>query len=448
MNRIYLVVAILSFDFLQLSSIPRKKSPSALQKDSIINKIFNITIYKKHERPSELDQTDVMVYMKILAINSVSVTKMEYSTDLYLRQEWRDPRLSWVGMKDFGSFNSNIVSPSLKQKVWLPDLFFRNGKEGYVHKMTLPNYLMRLGPNGHILYSQKITMRFSCEMNLQTFPMDSQECLMDIGSYGYTLDEVKFSWRKEEPMVISTGLQISEFNSPNQIATIDCTNESSTSTGRYTCLKAKFKLQRQLGSYLVSTFVPSILIVMVSWLNFWINVESVPARVTLGLVTLLGMLTQATGISSTLPRVSYIKAIDVWVIACIMFVIGALLEYAVASTLARKKKSNGWEKDVREIVRHELARWCSACQRQQFFQLQEQNALDRNRLEFCSEMESLLITHALDAHKGKKTIKTTPTEDSDIDSYSRFLFPACFLLYNCFYWLYYLVLVHYAQNVS
>ncbi|VDN43348.1 unnamed protein product [Dibothriocephalus latus] len=29
---------------------------------------------------------------------------------------------------------------------------------------------------------------------------------------------------------------------------------------------------------------------------------------------------------------------------------------------------------------------------------------------------------------------------SAIDGYSRFLFPSCFMLYNCFYWLYYLVL--------
>ncbi|VEL35396.1 unnamed protein product [Protopolystoma xenopodis] len=33
-----------------------------------------------------------------------------------------------------------------------------------------------------------------------------------------------------------------------------------------------------------------------------------------------------------------------------------------------------------------------------------------------------------------------PASDSEIDAYSRFVFPASFLLFNCIYWLYYLVL--------
>ena len=34
----------------------------------------------------------------------------------------------------------------------------------------------------------------------------------------------------------------------------------------------------------IQVFVPSILTVMMSWLSFWINIESVPARINLGLL--------------------------------------------------------------------------------------------------------------------------------------------------------------------
>ncbi|VEL13967.1 unnamed protein product, partial [Protopolystoma xenopodis] len=152
--------------------------------------------YQSHETPNDADHsaTIVTIYMDIKAITSVDVRKMEYTTDFLLRQSWVDPRLAWDHDAIFKNYTKTIASPILKESLWLPDLFFRNGKEGRLHTMTNNNYLIRIKPNGEVLYSQKITMRFSCQMDLLRFPMDAQECYMDIGSYGYTLNQLRFQW--------------------------------------------------------------------------------------------------------------------------------------------------------------------------------------------------------------------------------------------------------------
>ncbi|VEL35488.1 unnamed protein product [Protopolystoma xenopodis] len=66
------------------------------------------------------------------------------------------------------------------------------------------------------MFSQKITMRLGCQMNLLHFPMDKQMCYINMGSYGYTDDYLVFYWRNNDPVLIEETLRISEFNSPEE----------------------------------------------------------------------------------------------------------------------------------------------------------------------------------------------------------------------------------------
>jgi hypothetical protein len=38
-------------------------------------------------------------------------------------------------------------------KVWMPDLFFANEKEGHFHNIIMPNVYIRIHPDGSVLYS-------------------------------------------------------------------------------------------------------------------------------------------------------------------------------------------------------------------------------------------------------------------------------------------------------
>jgi len=121
---------------------------------------------------------------------------------------------------------------------------------------------------------------------------------------------------------------------------------------------AQFYLSRSVGFHLVQSYLPTMLIVVISWVSFWMDVDSVPGRTTLGVTTLLAVGSQSsgtsrytidrtilwfycwnidylipisnfsfvnlfdvlcvfsTGIQSGLPQVSYVKAIDVWMGTC------------------------------------------------------------------------------------------------------------------------------------
>jgi len=65
----------------------------------------------------------------------------------------------------------------------------------------------------------------------------------------------------------------------------------------------RFHLERQMGYYLIQMYIPSLLIVILSWVSFWINMDAAPARVGLGITTVLTMTTQSSGSRASLPKV-------------------------------------------------------------------------------------------------------------------------------------------------
>ena len=115
------------------------------------------------------------------------------------------------------------------------------------------------------------------------------------------------------------------------------TNFHLSDSGNFTCIRLDLYLKRNIGYYMIQMYIPSGLVVMLSWLSFWLHVEAVPARVTLGILTVLTMTTQRSMANTSLARVSYVKAMDVWMATCLCFVFCALLEYAFVNVISRQK---------------------------------------------------------------------------------------------------------------
>lgn len=56
----------------------------------------------------------------------------------------------------------------------------------------------------------------------------------------------------------------------------------SLSAGNYSALKFTFKLGREVGYYLMDYFIPSMMIVAMSWVTFWLQADASAPRITLG----------------------------------------------------------------------------------------------------------------------------------------------------------------------
>ncbi|CAI5783846.1 gamma-aminobutyric acid receptor subunit beta-1 isoform X1 [Podarcis lilfordi] len=171
-----------------------------------------------------------------------------------------------------------------------------------------------------------ITTTAACMMDLRRYPLDEQNCTLEIESYGYTTDDIEFYWNGGESAVSG----VNKIELP-QFSIIDykmISKRVEFATGAYPRLSLSFRLKRNIGYFILQTYMPSTLITILSWVSFWINYDASAARVALGITTVLTMTTISTHLRETLPKIPYVKAIDIYLMGCFVFVFLALLEYA------------------------------------------------------------------------------------------------------------------------
>ncbi|KAH0953345.1 hypothetical protein HN011_003847, partial [Eciton burchellii] len=272
--------------------------------------------------------TNVKVNIFLRSISKIDDYNMEYSVQLTFREQWLDERLRF---NDFGG-RLKYLTLTEANRVWMPDLFFSNEKEGHFHNIIMPNVYIRIFPNGSVLYSIRISLTLSCPMNLKLYPLDRQVCSLRMASYGWTTNDLVFLWKEGDPVQVVKNLHLPRFTL-EKFLTDYC--NSKTNTGEYSCLKVDLLFKREFSYYLIQIYIPCCMLVIVSWVSFWLDQSAVPARVSLGVTTLLTMATQTSGINASLPPVSYTKAIDVWTGVCLTFVFGALLEFALVNYASR-----------------------------------------------------------------------------------------------------------------
>ncbi|KAM7358102.1 resistant to dieldrin isoform 6-T10 [Cochliomyia hominivorax] len=288
--------------------------------------------YDKRVRPNYGGPpVEVGVTMYVLSISSLSEVKMDFTLDFYFRQFWTDPRLAY--RKRPGVETLSVGSEFIKN-IWVPDTFFVNEKQSYFHIATTSNEFIRVHHSGSITRSIRLTITASCPMNLQYFPMDRQLCHIEIESFGYTMRDIRYKWNEGPNSVgVSNEVSLPQFK---VLGHRQRAMEISLTTGNYSRLACEIQFVRSMGYYLIQIYIPSGLIVIISWVSFWLNRNATPARVALGVTTVLTMTTLMSSTNAALPKISYVKSIDVYLGTCFVMVFASLLEYATVGYMAKR----------------------------------------------------------------------------------------------------------------
>ncbi|CAG2180916.1 unnamed protein product, partial [Oppiella nova] len=229
----------------------------------------------------------------------------DYTIDLYLRQYWTDSRLQFNG-----TVKTINLGPDFIKKIWIPDTLIANSRQITHHNSagSRPNTLLSITSDGLVFYSTRLIIVANCPMDLSYFPMDRQLCRLRFESFSYNSKQIQYKWL--DGVTLASRISLYNFRIERDYKVAHIKN-------------------RSLDFYLNQVYIPALMVVVISWLPFWMDKRDTQARVGLGITTVLAIITLVTNTNATLPKISYMKSIDIYLGFCYAMVFSSLIEYTV-----------------------------------------------------------------------------------------------------------------------
>ena len=148
---------------------------NSLEQYAVVSQI--LTGYQKTFRPDS--KVNVSISFKLNQIIGLNEKTSIMTSGFLLKLDWKDPRLAW----NLTEHNiDRIVLPA--SSIWLPDLFIINTAEanGFINipaqSLALINY------DGTVYLAVSLSLlNTRCDMNIQNFPYDIQNCPIVVGSW-------------------------------------------------------------------------------------------------------------------------------------------------------------------------------------------------------------------------------------------------------------------------
>ncbi|CAL1673663.1 unnamed protein product [Lasius platythorax] len=297
------------------------------------NKNQNNNHYTSHQylRTRLRGTLTVNVSVLLLSLASPDESSLKYEVEFLLQQQWYDPRLRYSNRSRYEFLNAIHHY----EDIWLPDTYFI--MHGDFKDPLIPvHFALRIYRNGTVNYLMRRHLILSCQGRLNIFPFDDPLCSFAIESISYEQTAITYVWKNDEGTLRKSPslTSLNAYLIKNQ--TITCPIKVSW-RGNYSCLKVDLIFTRDRSFYFTTVFIPGIILVTSSFITFWLEWNAVPARVMIGVTTMLNFFTTSNGFRGTLPVVSNLTAMNVWDGVCMCFIYASLLEFVCVNYVGRKR---------------------------------------------------------------------------------------------------------------
>ena len=270
----------------------------------------------------------VYISFHIIRISDIDSAQQIFNADFYLRLRWFDPK-----------YTAQPMGMLTEPPDWRPLVDLVNAKEYSVDLDVNPKLV---GP-GILQVTKRYRGTFSAGMELHTFPFDVQN--LDIVIEDGESDASKLEWVLESHGTgdVQTLRERNGLGSPEEVFDLQRAELPEwkvlaihAERGRhvysflgdlpFSRFKIEFTLARQARFYEVKVILVMVVIVVMSWLSFFLKPESLGERGAICMSALLAVIAHNYVVSTILPPISYLTTLDYLMLGAMALVLFAALE--------------------------------------------------------------------------------------------------------------------------
>ena len=290
--------------------------------------------YNKLIRPVENYKDVLNISMGLGVQNLEAFNQKEETIDinLWVRLNWNDAYLNW------NSSVSNLTFLSIdKSYTWVPDIELLNAAS--LPDVYTLNGGMNLYSNGDIMWSNPAIFRFSCGLQLEYFPFDTQQCKMIFSSWVYNNKLLRLKPYED----LSKQIDILESFSHSEWD-INSVNVDTYNEQRPCCPNTDFSVNeytislKRFPHYYNISMGMTISLVIVNFIIMLIKPDNISRTSTAVFIPLTILALQLT-LADKIPVVGYYTLMDYFFLCCFVTSMVCSIESALVFAIITSKSN-------------------------------------------------------------------------------------------------------------
>ncbi|XP_075696921.1 5-hydroxytryptamine receptor 3A-like [Rhinoderma darwinii] len=275
--------------------------------------------YHKGVRPVKnwRKTTTVFIDVAIYTILGVEEKNQIVKSYIWYNQSWVDDFLKWDPIQ-FDNI-THIYLPT--NSIWLPDIMIEEVVGD--RESTVVPYVY-VNSRGRVFKSNPIHIMTSCNLDIYYFPFDFLNCSLSFRSWLHSSHDINISfWR--------TPMNMQLFKDPSEnegewdlISVVPYYQETTDHDRKYGQITFYVRLRRKPMFYIVNLILPSILLMIMDMIGFYIPPES-GERISFKITLLLGYSVFLIIVSDTLPATGA-PLIGIYFSLCMLLLLISLSE--------------------------------------------------------------------------------------------------------------------------